>query len=229
MSSTLSLPLLFNRPIATGGSQPSRYTGVHETRFVDGAVVSKETKPILIDEWMKDNQESLDTLPDNVAKKSTLGTIWDTLTKGRGSYATYLSGWAGVTDQITAILKDPATGTLRKGMTLARLLNVIELSGKDAGGQLWPLYNSKPGYGPTPMSGYTPHSNVHGKVIPLPGIFSYAGFRASIVHSILASVYTDTEAIVETGCGFGRNIWDLINHGLHHSYLDMWHHSEPTP
>jgi len=48
----------------------------------------------------------------------------------------------------------------------------------------------------------------------MPAVFSYAGFRASIVHSILPSVYTDTQAIVETGCGFGRNIWDLINHGL---------------
>jgi len=48
----------------------------------------------------KTNQESLETMPQNVAKKSTLSTIWDRLTKGEGSYATYLSGWAGVTDKI---------------------------------------------------------------------------------------------------------------------------------
>ena len=81
-------------------SPPSRYTGVHETRFVDGAVVSKDTKPIQIGDWIKQNQESLETIPQNVAKKSTLSTIWDKLTKGEGSYATYLSGWAGVTDTI---------------------------------------------------------------------------------------------------------------------------------
>ena len=55
----------------------------------------------------------------------------------------------------------------------------------------------------------------------MPAVFSYAGFRASIVHSILPSVYTDTQAIVETGCGFGRNIWDLINHGLD-TDIDVW-------
>ena len=94
------------------------------------------------------NQESLETIPQNVAKKSTLSTIWDRLTKGEGSYATYLSGWAGVTDQITAIVTDSRTGGgLRKGMTLARLLNVIELSGKDAGGKLWPAFSTKSGYG----------------------------------------------------------------------------------
>lgn len=48
----------------------------------------------------------------------------------------------------------------------------------------------------------------------MPQMASYSFFRASVLWSIFASIYTDTEAIIETGCGFGRNINDLISHGL---------------
>lgn len=39
--------------------------------------------------------------------------------------------------------------------------------------------------------------------------------------TVMGSIYTDTEAIIETGCGFGRNIYDLINYGLS-SNIDLY-------
>ena len=63
------------------------------------------------------------------------------------------------------------------------------------------------------MSGYV-QATVHGKRIQLPAVVSYFGWRAAVVQNIFSSVYIDTEAIIETGCGWGRNLFDLIAHGI---------------
>jgi len=134
--------------------------------------------------------------------------------KKSGSYAVYDKGWSCIEAAFIKFMFNRQTKQRNPGTSLASMMNVVQLSGCDAGGQLYPTFNTKPGVGPTPVSGYLPFTTVQGKRIPLPGIFAFGGYLWVIAHSVLTSVYTDTQAIVETGCGFGRNLWNMINHGV---------------
>jgi len=108
---------------------------------------------------------------------------------------------------------DPSTKRIRKGMTLIRFQNNIQLSQCDAGGKLYPSFTTKPGVGATPGSGYLT-ATVDGRRIPLPGVFAFGGYKLLLPYTVSGSIYADTEALVETGCGYGRNIYDMINIGI---------------
>jgi len=122
--------------------------------------------------WLAEDTESVRFLPS--APSCT--TLWGGLLtnfgfRHRSSYDLYESGWNGILGSIVELLRDEETGQLRTGMSLARLLNAIQLAGRDAGGQLLPTFTTKHGVGPTPMSGHV-MATIHGRRVSMPGIFA---------------------------------------------------------